>query len=461
MYKFEVSTPVPKVHPTLNTTQLRNISGLFNFDKIIEKLLAGLMISDMEAKLDPSQFGNQKGTSIQHYLLKMIHRILGALDNNSKGDTFAVLATFIDWSSAFPRQCPKLGVESFIKNGVRPALIPVLINYFQDRQMSVKWHGVRSVPRRVHGGGPQGATLGLLEYLSQSNNSADCVPEGDRFKFIDDLSILEIINLLTVGITSFNLKVQVPNDIPSHNQYIPAQNLESQNWLDQINEWTTNQKMLINQKKTKCMAFNYTDNYKCTTRLQLNNETVEVVDSTRLLGTIITENLTWDLNTQTIVKKANARMQLLRKVASFGTPTEDLVNVYILFIRSLLEQSAVVWHSSLTQENIDDLERVQKSAAKVILQENYIGYKKSLQRLNLETLYDRREQLCLNFARSCIKNPKFNDMFPKNMKTHSMELRNPEVFKVDHANTERYRKSAIIYMQHLLNEDEEKSNHHL
>ena len=216
--------------------------------------------------------------------------------------------------------------------------------------------------------------------------------------------------------------------------------------------------MLINQKKTKCMVFNYTDKYKCTTRLQLNHDIVEVVDSTRLLGTIMTKDLTWDLNTQNIVKKANARMQLLRKVSSFGTPTEDLVNVYILFIRSLLEQSAVVWHSSLTQENTDDLERVQKSALKVILGEKYLGYKISLQKLNLETLYDRREQLCLNFAKSCIKNPKFNDMFPKNIKTHSMELRNPEVFNVDHANTERFQKSAIIYMQHLLNEDEEKSN---
>ena len=38
-----------------------------------------------------------------------------------------------------------------------------------------------------------------------------------------------------------------------------------------------------------------------------------------------------------------------------------------------------------------------------------------------------------------------------------MELRNPEVFKVQHANTERFRKSAIIQMQHLLNDDAEKN----
>ena len=86
--------------------------------------------------------------------------------------------------------------------------------------MSFKWHGCRSAQRKVKGGGPQGATMGLLEYLSQSNNSADCVDESERYRFIDDLSILEIVNLLTVGITSFNLKQQVPTDIPSHNQYI-------------------------------------------------------------------------------------------------------------------------------------------------------------------------------------------------------------------------------------------------
>ena len=39
----------------------------------------------------------------------------------------------------------------------------------------VKWNGCLSVPKHIHGGGPQGATLGLLEYLSQSNDNADCV----------------------------------------------------------------------------------------------------------------------------------------------------------------------------------------------------------------------------------------------------------------------------------------------
>ena len=104
------------------------------------------------------------------------------------------------------------------------------------------------------------STMGILEYLSQSNNNADCVSIEDRFKFIDDLSILEIINLLTIGISSINLKQHVPNDVPLHNQFIPSQNLESQKWLDEISTWTKNQKMKINEQKTKAMIFNFTEN---------------------------------------------------------------------------------------------------------------------------------------------------------------------------------------------------------
>ena len=205
----------------------------------------------------------------------MIQRILTELDNNSKRDIFAVVANMIDWKDAFPRQCPKLGIQSFIKNGVRPSLIPILINYFQDREMSVKWHGVRSVPRTIKGGGPQGATLGILEYLSQSNNSADCVNQEDRFKFVDDLTILEIVNLLTIGLSSFNVREQVPTDIPTHGQFVNPQDLKSQEWLNKINDWTDEQKMVINQKKTKTMIFNYTEEYQVTTRLLIKGENLE------------------------------------------------------------------------------------------------------------------------------------------------------------------------------------------
>jgi hypothetical protein len=204
------------------------------------------------------------------------------------------------------------------------------------------------------------------------------------------------------------------------------------------------------------MIFNFTEKYQFTTRLQLKNENIDVINSTRLLGTILSDDLGWDKNTANLVKKANARMELLRKVASFGTPQDDLKTIYILFIRSILEQSATVWHSSLNEDNCSDLERVQKSAIKVILQDEYKGYQNGLAQLGIEDLKSRREYLCLEFAKKCVKSKKLQHMFPKTKKEHKMNTRNEDVYLVQHANTGRLQDSAIIYMQKLLNVDLKK-----
>ena len=112
------------------------------------------------------------------------------------------------------------------------------------------------------------------------------------------------------------------------------------------------------------------------------------------------------------------------------------------------------WPNQCSEDRLK-IERVQKSAIKVILGNRYIGYRKSLQKLDLETLDERREKLCLNFARKCLKNNKTKHLFPINVKSHQMETGKKEKFKIQHANTERYRKSSILYMQQLLNEYED------
>ena len=158
-----------------------------------------------------------------------------------------------------------------------------------------------------------------------------------------------------------------------------------------------------------------------------------------------------------MVKKANARMQLLRKVATFTRDEEELKNIYVVFIQSILEQSCVVWHSSLTFEDSNNLERVQKSAIKIILNEQYEDYDKGLEILNLQSLYNRRITLCENFAENTTKHEKLNSMFPRN--DNESKTRNPEQFKVNMAFTERYKNSSVPYMQRLLNKLHKEKDH--
>ena len=46
-----------------------------------------------------------------------------------------------------------------------------------------------------------------------------------------------------------------------------------------------------------------TNKYQFTTRLSVNNHPIEVIKSTRLLGTVVQDNLCWDLNTKEIGEK--------------------------------------------------------------------------------------------------------------------------------------------------------------
>ena len=145
-------------------------------------------------------------------------------------------------------------------------------------------------------------------------------------------------------------------------------------------------------------------------------------------------------------------MELLRRVASFGADVRDLRTIYILFVRSQLEHSSVVWHSSLTEQQKSDLERVQRSALKVIPGNKYESYQKALNILDLEPLEQRREYLWLRFAQKCTKNDQAKRMFPLNDKLHDMNMRREEKFTLQYAKTERLKKSAIPYIQKLLNE---------
>ena len=89
---------------------------------------------------------------------------------------------------------------------------------------------------------------------------------------------------------------------------------------------------------------------------------------------------------------------------------------------------------------------------KVIFRKDYQGYQRSLNILKMESLHDRREGLCLKFAKKCLKQERMSAMFPKNLKKSTVKMRNKEIFFVNRANTERYKNSAIPYLQRKLNE---------
>ena len=146
-------------------------------------------------------------------------------------------------------------------------------------------------------------------------------------------------------------------------------------------------------------------------------------------------------------------MQLLNRAAKFTSNINDLKRVYLTYILNLLDQSAVVWHSSLSKKNERDLERIQKVAVKMILGKSYLNYNDGLQKLRLKKLNLRRQNICLNFAKKCLKNNKVKHFFNESYKIHKMNKRSKNIFKEKRSRTKRFQQSAIPYMTRLLNND--------
>ena len=81
IWKTEYVTPVPKQIPPEKLEDFRRISGIVSFAKIADKILAEWISDDMAVTRDLTQYGNRKKISIQHYLVKLLNKIILFTEN--------------------------------------------------------------------------------------------------------------------------------------------------------------------------------------------------------------------------------------------------------------------------------------------------------------------------------------------------------------------------------------------
>ena len=144
---------------------------------------------------------------------------------------------------------------------------------------------------------------------------------------------------------------------------------------------------------------------------------------------------------------------MLRAASKFTTDKHVLKQIYFSRIRCKLEQSAAVWSSSLTKKNSDDLERVQKSAIRIIYGKPYESYSQTLKELDIMRLSERRENICLKFAKNSLKLNNFKRLFPEHANLHDMKTRKRKKYEISKYHGKRYEVSSIPSMQKMLNRD--------
>ena len=194
--------------------------------------------------------------------------------------------------------------------------------------------------------------------------------------------------------------------------------------------------MKINQEKTTTMLFNTSRKWDFPVEVAFEDGSpLDCVKEMKLVGVYITDNLKWQRNTDYICSKARRKLWLLRRMKGLSLSTVQLLDVYTKEVRSILEMAVPVWHGGLTQKQSKDIERVQKVAFKIILNHNYQSYPHALKTLDAETLYQRRVNICKNFA-------------SKNIKSEFSLFDKPQQHQSDRIqiNTARYSKSSLPFL---------------
>ena len=127
--------------------------------------------------------------------------------------------------------------------------------------------------------------------------------------------------------------------------------------------WCEESYLHLNITKTKELVIG---NDSTLEPLLINDQAVEVVNEFKYLGTLIDQKCNFNKNTTFISKKANQRLYLLRKLASFNINSTILENVYRSFVESILTYNITVWYGNLSVKNRSTLARIVKLGSKIV-----------------------------------------------------------------------------------------------
>ena len=139
-----------------------------------------------------------------------------------------------------------------------------------------------------------------------------------------------------------------------------------QNDLDNLVQWEYDWSMEFHPDK--CKLLRITNKRKIIdTSYFIHGVQLENVDQAKYLGLTITKNLSWKKHISNIISKAtNVRLYLQRNLLYFDKESKLQCYNYKVFVRPILEYACSVWSPNGTQSLIDNLEMVQRKAARWI-----------------------------------------------------------------------------------------------
>ncbi len=340
---------IPKKSKITGLNDYRPVALTSVVMKSFEKLVLAHRKNITGPLLDPLQFTYRANGSVDDAVNMGLHYVLQHLDR--PGTYVRIL--FVDLSSAFNTIIPNLLLPKLTQLSVPTSICQWIKSFLTDRQQLVRLGKFSSSTRTISTGAPQGCVLSPLLFSLYTNDCTSKDPSVKLLKFADDTTLIGLIQ---------------DGDESAYRQEVK-----------ELAVWCSLNNLELNTLKTVEMIEDFRRNPPALPPLTIMNSTVTTVETFRFLGTTISQDLKWDTHIDSIVKKAQQRLYFLHQLRKFNLPQELLKQFNSAIIESVLCTSITVWFSSATKSDHRRLQRVVRTADRIIgttlptLQELYLS----------------------------------------------------------------------------------------
>ena len=350
--KLGAITPIFKKGDTRFLDNYRPVSTLPIFGKILEKIIYSRLYSFFSHSniIYDQQFGFRKKHSTCHAINFSVCEVLKNIEKKRH-----VLGIFIDLSKAFDTLEHNKLLTKLEYFGIRGTAHKLLKSYLTSRDQLTSFHRVSSDKCKVEYGVPQGSVLGPLLFLLYINDIVNCSSEGNFVLFADDT------NIFVSGATA-------------REAYDSANAV-----LEKVTEYMDANQLHINV--SKCCFIHFKPNlsrgtltcaraqiYDRNCKLFLGNETIKKVESTKFLGVIIDEKLSWEAHIRFLEARLNSCIIMIKRIKKYVPQTEYL-RIYNALFMSHLSYCISCW-GGVPSYKLEKIFSIQKRCIRLLFGKN-------------------------------------------------------------------------------------------
>ena len=203
--------------------------------------------------------------------------------------------------------------------------------------------------------------------------------------------------------------------------------------LKEVTNWFNANKLSVNAKKTHFMLLgtrqrntNEDDNIF----IELNNKKLQRVNTTKFLGVIVDENLSWKNHIEGVTKTISRNIGVINKL-KYSVPKRVLYTLYCTLVLPYVNYNILVWGNTC-HSYLDKILKLQKWAVRSITNSHYRSHSAPLfNELKILNVYDtyKLEAGIFMFKYSLNLLPEnFECFFSKNKDLHKYFTRNGNDF---------------------------------